>query len=274
MIFGTLKEKCNFYRDLGEHNLLPNGHILMMLDGRSFSKLIKNKFKKPFDDKFVDMMNETAKYLCENISGVQFAYVQSDEISLYIKDEYISDSFFNLRSNKLLSIAASLATGKFNQLYIMNKLIGSTASQVIPTIKEHKPAQFDCKVWNVPNENEVFAWFLYRQIDCIRNSKQQAAQTWFSQKKLSGKNSDEQIELLKSEHNVDWNSFREDWKYGRLIKKVEEEFPIPEKYVRNGVTTTTRKTWKAFPMPVLTDEIEREALTSLISGEDLLLSSF
>jgi tRNA(His) 5'-end guanylyltransferase len=246
----------------------------MMLDGRSFSKLIKNKFKKPFDDKFVDMMNETAKYLCENISGVQFAYVQSDEISLYIKDEYISDSFFNLRSNKLLSIAASLATGKFNQLYIMNKLIGSTASQVIPTIKEHKPAQFDCKVWNVPNENEVFAWFLYRQIDCIRNSKQQAAQTWLSQKKLSGKNSDEQIDLLKSEHNVDWNSFREDWKYGRLIKKVEEEFPIPEKYVRNGVTTTTRKTWKAFPMPVLTDEIEKEALTSLISGEDLLLSSF
>ena len=40
MQFETLKEKCEFYRTLGEHRLMPNGHIIMMLDGRSFSKMI------------------------------------------------------------------------------------------------------------------------------------------------------------------------------------------------------------------------------------------
>ena len=53
MQFETLKEKCEFYRTLGEHRLMPNGHIIMMLDGRSFSKMIKNKFKKPFDHMFI-----------------------------------------------------------------------------------------------------------------------------------------------------------------------------------------------------------------------------
>lgn len=123
MQFETLKEKCEFYRTLGEHRLMPNGHIIMMLDGRSFSKMIKNKFKKPFDHMFIGLMDMTAEYLCENIPGVKFAYVQSDEISLYIKDEPTSGSFFGLRVTKLLSIGASLATGRFNQLYIGSEYV-------------------------------------------------------------------------------------------------------------------------------------------------------
>lgn len=38
MIFKTLEEKCNYYRSLTDYKLLPNGYIVVMLDGRSFSK--------------------------------------------------------------------------------------------------------------------------------------------------------------------------------------------------------------------------------------------
>ena len=49
MIFKTLKDKCLYYRDLTDYKLMPNSNILVMLDGRSFSKLIKNNFKKQVD---------------------------------------------------------------------------------------------------------------------------------------------------------------------------------------------------------------------------------
>lgn len=281
MIFDSLKDKCEYYRGLGERRLMPNGHIIMMLDGRAFSKLIKNKFNKPFDDRFIGMMNDTAKYLCENISGVKFAYVQSDEISLYIHDDSLSGSFFGLRQTKLLSVPAAMAAGRFNQLYLhgdlMNRMQDSmvfcdegaevTKDQIIDTIKNQKLAEFDCKVWNVPNENDVFAWFLYRQLDCVRNSKQQTAQTWLSHKMLSGKDSDEQIELLKQEKNIDWEVFDEGKKYGRLITKVEKEVEIPQQYVKDGVTTTMRTFWETFEMPVLNEEGGKEKLMELIEKE-------
>ena len=73
MYFKTLKEKCEYYRSLTDYKLVPNNYVLAMVDGHCFSKVIKNKFEKPFDDTFINMMNETAKYLCENIQGAKFA---------------------------------------------------------------------------------------------------------------------------------------------------------------------------------------------------------
>ena len=73
MIFKNLKEKCEYYRNLTDYKLLPNGYTIVMLDGRSFSKKIKNKFKQPFDDTFIDIMNKTAQYLCKNVSAVVLA---------------------------------------------------------------------------------------------------------------------------------------------------------------------------------------------------------
>ena len=57
--------------------------------------------------------------------------------------------------------------------------------------------QFDCKVWDVDNANDAIAWLLFRNIDCIRNSKQQTAQTYLPHKELVGLHTDEQITLLK-----------------------------------------------------------------------------
>ena len=86
MKFQSLKEKCEYFRSLSDYKLVPNSYVIIMLDGRSFSKMIKNKYKKPFDETFIDMMNETAKYLLQNVQGVKFAYVQSDEISILVTD--------------------------------------------------------------------------------------------------------------------------------------------------------------------------------------------
>jgi len=236
MQFKNLEDKCLYYRGLSDYKLLPNSYVLVMLDGRSFSHLIKNKFQKPFDDDFIRMMNETAQYVCKNVQGAKFAYVQSDEISIVLTDfdTPTTDAFFGNRLCKLQSIIASLATSKFNQLmisYKFDKMIVDeygnspklSGNEIVRLVDGMHLYQFDCKCWNVPSINDVYAWFLYRQIDCIRNSKQQTAQTYLSHKELMNRDTDDQVELLRSKKSIDWNNFDDDKKYGRFVWKEKIE---------------------------------------------------
>lgn len=255
MKFDNLKEKCEYYRNLNDTRLVPNSYVMVMCDGRAFSKGIKTRFKKPFDEDFIQIMNETAEYICANVQGCKMAYTQSDEISIIITDfeDINSDSFFGFRNCKLLSIISSLATAKFNQLmtkYLFNKRFDKyqefSIDEISNFIDNINLYQFDCKCWNIPSYNDVFSWFLYRQIDCVRNSKQQAAQTYLSHKELLGNDTDSQIKMLKEKKGIDWHSdYNDGMKYGRFIYKEKEHF-ISAKYGEYD-----RSIWKshfAFPL--------------------------
>ena len=255
----TLKDKCREYQKRRDYHVDADKFIIAHIDGRSFSKMIKNKFNKPFDSSFINMMNETASYLCAMVQGVHLAYVQSDEISLLIKKNTAeSDVFFGGRLCKMQSIIASLATAKFNQLYMINYFKKHedknpfyeerhyTTSECVDTIANFPFCQFDCKVWDVDTANDAMAWFLFRNIDCIRNSKQQTAQAYLPHNALLGLDSDTQIKKLLDEKGVDWNSFSGGEKWGRLIYREKEE--KPHTFInKNGETVTetyVRNAWK------------------------------
>lgn len=258
MNFKNLEDKCQYYRSLTDYRLLPNSNILVMLDGKNFSRLIKNNFKKPFDDDFIDMMNQTAKFLCENVQGCKLAYVQSDEISLFITDYDTpeTDTLFSGRLCKIQSILASMATSEFNRQFILYNIgkKGFTGKSEENIIKNMKMAQFDCKAWVVPNQNDVFAWYLYRQIDCIKNSKQQTAQTYISHKELLGKNADEQVELCKEKGIVDWNKFEDKYKYGRFIYKKLTSYT---KDIKGETVAFVRNKFAVFDAFPLTENKEK-----------------
>ena len=241
MNFQNLKDKCEYFRSLSDYKLVPNSYVIIMVDGRSFSKMIKNKYKKPFDETFIDMMNETAKYLLQNVQGAKFAYVQSDEISILVTDfdTPMTDSLFGYRLCKIQSICAAMAASKFNQLALQNTFKEynlahgtlSIESDEFPyddfygMVEGQKLVEFDCKAWAVPDYNTAFCHFLWRQNDCIRNSKQQAAQTYISHKDLTGLDADEQIGLLMERENIDWNTaYNDGEKYGRLVYKEKRLF--------------------------------------------------
>lgn len=249
-----------------------------MVDGRAFSKLIKKRFKLPFDDTFIDMMNKTAQYVCENVQGCKIAYVQSDEISFLITDYDTpeSDSFFGFRLCKMQSIIASLATAKFNQLMAINEVWTSsydyTLMDSVDTLYNIKDAvnkmkglplaEFDCKVWPVPNANDAFAWFLYRQIDCTRNSKQQAAQTYLSHNKLVGKNVDEQLELLKEAKGIDWNTdYSDGKKYGRFVYQGVKHM---KKNVNGNIIEFDRNVWEPHDGFPLTEPESKEKFFDIV----------
>lgn len=232
MIFDTLKDRMNYYRDLVDYKLMPNMPILVMLDGKNFSNKIKKHFSQPFDEDFHNIMNETAKYLCENIQGCKVAFVQSDEISIFIEDTYESEPTFGLRLCKLQSIMASMATSKFNQLMFSYEL-KKTPGVDINSLRLY---EFDCKAWNVPNKDEVYNWFYYRQIDCIRNSKLQVAHTLFSHKELNNVSCTKMVELCK-EKGVDWESFEDGKKFGRVIHQISIEDSSRKKWTISEATT-------------------------------------
>lgn len=269
MKFKNLEDKCLYYRSLTDYKLLPNSYVIVTMDGRSFSHLIKNKFQKPFDDNFIRMMNETAQYVCKNVQGAKFAYVQSDEISIVLTDfdTPTTETFFNNRLCKLQSIIASLTTSKFNQLmtaYKLDKMVDEygnspklSGNEVARLIKNMQEYQFDCKCWNVPSLNDVYAWFLYRQIDCIKNSKQQTAQAYFPHTELQNKNTDEQIALLLEKKGVDWNLFGTEKKYGRFIWKEDVE-------LTNDITKEAyiRRDWVVHPaFPLMSDDGRKKFMT-------------
>ena len=223
----TLKERMKALQAERDYRLDKDSYILCHIDGRAFSKMIKKRFILPFDDEFMRMMDDTAAYVCENVQGAKLAYVQSDEISIVITNfkyevgELLQgSSFFDYRLCKLQSIIASLATAKFNQLYTLRMLSVDSDKPFTQQINEMPLTQFDCKCWDVKTYEDMFAWFKFRQNDCIRNSKQQFAQAYCSHRDLLNKNSDEQILYCKLKTGNDWNALSGQYKYGRLVYRT------------------------------------------------------
>ena len=267
MRYKNLEDKCRYYQGLSDYRLMPNSYVIVHCDGRSFSKLIKNRYEKPFDDDFIEIMNETARFLCKEVQGCKGAFVQSDEISLLLTDldgEFNSGTiFFEGRLCKMQSIIASLATGKFNQLQ-MASLADTPCSNtdLKQMMLDYKPVLFDCKAWSVGSDfNEAFCWFLYRQIDCIRNSKQQFCQTYLPHKNLLRLDTDKQVEITANESGNDWNLIPDDKKYGRFIIKTKEEFDGID---NNGDKFKYfRSVWKPVTGILLTEDNGREELKKL-----------
>lgn len=253
----TLQDKGKRLQKQRDYCVDTDKYILVHVDGRSFSKMVKNKFEKPFDRTFIDMMNETAIYLCENVQGAKIAYVQSDEISLLVKkDNPDGDIFFGGRLCKMQSIIAALATSKFNQLAMARLMLGLdtdelTRDDIAWQITNAPLYQFDCKVWDVDTANDAFAWFLFRNIDCVKNSKQQFVQTYLPHKILLKHNTDEQVLMAVDEAGKDWRDCSDDEKYGRIISKEDYEFTTFDG------TQYTRTRWVANDGTDLTDENNR-----------------
>lgn len=259
MIFKNLNDKCNYYRDLADYRLMPNSYIMVMIDGKNFSKLIKNKFEKPFDEWFISTMNKTAVHLCKNIQNCVCAFVQSDEISLILKDNTLTSTPFEGRLCKLQSVIPSMATAVFNKEIIKRNLeLGMSVDDIV-NLPDYC---FDCKAWSVPNANEAMAWVLYRQIDCIRNSKQQFAQTYLPHKELMNNDTDKQIALCIEKTGNDWNAVSDDKKYGRLFYRM----PV-NKVTPDGVEYT-RHEWTA-KSEQLTDESVRTNFLDYLNFENL-----
>ena len=193
--------------------------VIMRIDGKAFHTYTSN-LNKPFDDGLISDMNTTATHLCQNIQGAKCAYVQSDEISILITDydNLQTNAWFDYNVQKMCSVSAGFAVGKFNQLRLL-RIVDKpqTRSIVVKDVESITIANFDSRVFNIPKE-EVANYFLARQKDCVKNSIAAVAQSLYSHKELEGKNQSEQQELI-FQKGLNWNNFEVGKKRGRFIVK-------------------------------------------------------
>lgn len=238
----------DFYEDRTRYKLARRTNTIIRIDGKAFHTYTKG-LNRPFDEGLITDMNSTTKFLCQNIQGAKFGYVQSDEISILITDydDITTHAWFDGNLQKMASIAASLATSEFNRLRMYRKFFenevdpqeyGETAYDMsISDIFSIKLAQFDARVFQIPSQEEVINYFIWRQQDATRNSIISVAQSLYSPKELHGVKTTEMQELI-FQKGINWNDFTPREKRGSIIRK----FPI---VMQNGDTTYTRGKWMA-----------------------------
>jgi tRNA(His) 5'-end guanylyltransferase len=195
------------YEDRYRFHLTRRTPIIIRLDGKAFHTYTKN-LNKPFDIGLIEDMQNTTKFLCENIQGTKIGYTQSDEISILITDYDTIDTaaWFDYNVQKICSISSSLATAYFNQLRREREI--------------YKLAYFDSRVFNIPRE-EVSNYFLARQKDAVRNSISMLAQSLYSHKQLEYKNINDMQEMC-FQKGYNWNDLEYYKKRGSTIIKNNE----------------------------------------------------
>lgn len=185
-------------------------------DGKAFHTFTRG-FQRPFDEILIKSMQETMKYLCENIQGCVLGYTQSDEITLVLVDykKFTSQAWFDYEVQKICSIAASMATMAFNRAFANNvgdyctynyECMDNTHENYehILSLAVDKGAMFDCRCFNIPKE-EVTNCIYWRQLDASRNSIQMVGQANFSHKELQNKSCNDIQDMLMVQKGINWN---------------------------------------------------------------------
>jgi len=186
--------------------------VIIRVDGKTFHTFTKD-MERPFDDEFIEAMYSLALHLCEKTHTAQFAYTQSDEISLLLHPykKLDTNAYFNNEIQKISSVTAGIASSFMTQWY-------------------NREAVFDARCFVLP-EAEVVNYFLWRQQDATRNSISMCAQSLYSHKELHGKSSAQRQEMI-FQKGLNWNDLPTYKKRGSAVVKsslgweVDLDIPI------------------------------------------------
>lgn len=209
-----------FYEQIPKTKLMRRCPVAIRIDGKAFHTFTTG-FHKPFDELLIKSMQETMKYLCENIQGCVLGYTQSDEITLILVDykKLTSSAWFDYEVQKICSIAASMATMAFNKAFSKNvedfdlelayndNGIDTEENRKLWEIYKkaiNKGAMFDARCFNIPKE-EVTNLCYWRQLDASRNSIQMVGQVNFSHKELQNKSCNDIQDMLMTQKGINWN---------------------------------------------------------------------
>lgn len=234
----SLGDRMKQYEYVTRNYLTRKLPVIIRCDGKAFHSFTRG-LKKPFDEIFVKSMQDTMKYLCENVQGCVLGYCQSDEITLVLVDyqNREADAWFDNNIQKMVSVSASMATLAFNNAFTKyatkwcndyfdawhNDDWEDKYFEVLN--KKVSTAMFDSRVFTLPKE-EVVNCLIWRQQDATRNSIQSVGQANFSHTQLHGKNCNDIQDMLMLEKGINWNDFPTHLKRGACC--IKKPFKINE----------------------------------------------
>ncbi|EWC43879.1 hypothetical protein DRE_07256 [Drechslerella stenobrocha 248] len=199
-------------------HLLPNTHIVIRIDGRSFHRFTTlHSFTKPNDIRALNLMNACATAVMHDLGGaaISLAYGTSDEFSFLLRREC---DLFDRREAKLVSTVVSIFTAHYIALW-PDFFPGVTLQRPLPS--------FDGRAVcypSVPNVRDYFAW---RQADCHINNLYNTA-FWAliqmggatpreAEATLAGTVAKDKHEILFSRFKVNYNQELEIFRKGSVV---------------------------------------------------------
>lgn len=250
----------NNYENITRYYLTRRMPVIIRIDGKAFHTFTRG-FKKPFDYILVNTMQDTMKYLCENIQGCVLGYTQSDEISIVLTDyaELTTDAWFGNNLQKMCSVSASMATLAFNKFFSdrvqdsMYDCCDDLGDEIIPEKKNEydnackvyfnklNAAMFDSRVFTIPKE-EVCNYLIWRQQDATRNSILSVGQANFTQKELHGKSCKNIQDMLMLQKGINWNDYSTTLRRGSCCIKADDSLTEYDE-VGNICGYTERSKW-------------------------------
>lgn len=231
----TLGDRHKAYEAAAESRLDLQHAVVLRIDGRAFHTFTRG-FSRPFDERLHRAFVSTVQHLMAKLHGASHGYTQSDEITLLFPVKTTRDGErrvdlpFAGRVQKLVSVAASMATGAFHAA--LQKELKDD-----PQLLDRKGSavEFDARVFNLtPDEAhrdtneeacgnvELQNNLLWRQRDCVKNSIQSFALQHLSQKQVFGLHGEQMIAAVEAATGVIWNELEPWKKYGTLVVRLPE----------------------------------------------------
>lgn len=245
----SLGDRMKTYENVTRTHLMRRTPVIIRLDGCHFHTFTRG-MDKPYDKILCKSMQETMRYLCENIQNCVLGYTQSDEITLVLCDykKITTSAWFDDNIQKMCSVSASLATLAFNRIFAGNTQdamfdccydpkANNIGDEVLPERRDDyerykkymstkiNQATFDSRVFNIPKE-EVCNCLIWRQQDATRNSIQGLGQKHFSHRQLEGKSCSQIQDMLMLEKGINWNNVPTKFKCGSCCVKTDDGWII------------------------------------------------
>lgn len=223
----SLGDRMKGYESITRTFLTRRTPVIIRLDGKAFHTFTKG-LNRPFDMIMQKTMQDTMKYLCENIQNCKIGYTQSDEITLLLIDyeQLETDAWFGNNIQKIISVSASMATLAFNKSFRENvRTMRESLDQLEFLKTKLDKAMFDSRVFTLPKE-EVCNCFVWRQHDATRNSILSVGQANFSSKQLHGKSCNAVQEMLLVEKDINWDNIPTTQKRGSCCIRVDSEWVV------------------------------------------------
>jgi tRNA(His) guanylyltransferase len=230
------------YEDAYRVHLPRRTNVIVRLDmksGHSYTKY----FKRPFDDYFMEAMDETAIALCEEVQNVKLCYQQSDELSLWLApyETLETEPYFDNNLQKIVSVTAGIAAANFNKIRTLQcfeqaKELNCLQNDV-DDYKNFNLGVFDSRAFIIPELAEVANYYQWRSNDCSRNSIQMVARSLYSHQECENKSCEELQEMTWKRGN-NWNDLPPRYKRGRIVIK---EYSDKEVILKNGDKITCNR---------------------------------
>jgi tRNA(His) guanylyltransferase len=252
---GKLKDRIDTYQSASDYKLLARLPLIIVINGRSFSKLTQ-LLDKPYCPKFSECILSTMLRLCSEVEGALFGYQYSDEIVLVVRNDQHPDTlpWFDNRLQKICSITSAIATMHFNDC-ASSLSLNLTGDPI-----------FTSQVFAVPTIGEAINTIVYKQQHNFHDSIQFACFYELIKKHdknaikemLTGLSVDEKIDLLNQECQIDFNQYPAPFRRGTGCYKVPK--------LTDGVT---KYKWFLNPdLPIFTKD--QSFLTNLFrNGADI-----